>query len=224
LSYFCRMVSWAREALSSSGKRPKTVAPLPVIKAAQAPNPSSSFLMTSISGYRLQTTSSRSFTKEGNTVFSRGRAGLRGVNPRPKINGMPFVVNGKFSYTQRVATGKPGLTKTIQPRSGRLTPVNFSPIPVALAAVCGWRKKGMSAPSLAPNSASRLNVHGKPSREFKPLRTAAASLLPPPRPAATGIFLERAISTPVSSRPVSLKKNFAARTARFRSSSGRSAP
>ena len=59
----------------------------------------------------------------------------------------------------------------------------------------GCKKKGTSAPSPAASSWRAGSARGLPASSFKAMSVPAASLLPPPRPAATGIFFCRRIWT-----------------------------
>ena len=72
------------------------------------------------------------------------------------------------------------------------------------------RQYGTSAPSLNAISLSSSFESPVLKRVFIPLRTAAASLLPPARPAATGICLFKEICTPLVN-PVFSRKTEAAR-------------
>ena len=74
------------------------------------------------------------------------------------------------------------------------------------------------------SSAAQLQAN----KALSPANVAAASLLPPPSPAATGMFLVRVIATPGAGRshrePKDAKNSSAARKTRLFSFSGRSAP
>lgn len=78
---------------------------------------------------------------------------------------------------------------------------------------------GTSAPSFTPRSISSFFVNPSSNIRFTPTKTAAASVLPPAMPAATGIYLRIFMVTP-SLIPFSSRSSFAARHARFPSPSG----
>src|SRR5690554_7145952 len=88
-----------------------------------------------------------------------------------------------------------GLAKITQHLGGAGRGVMISPFPFAKA-VPPYTQKDTSEPISAPNSASSSTDNWRFHNLFTPLNTAAASLLPPPRPAATGIFLSILIDTP----------------------------
>jgi len=91
-------------------------------------------------------------------------------------------------YTQAVDIGYPGYRIINQRRGKFARGVKRSPIPRARA---GRRrmKKGTSAPRERPSFSNFLFEYPKRKRRFRATKVAAASLLPPPNPAPTGIFL-----------------------------------
>lgn len=73
---------------------------------------------------------------------------------------------------------------------------DFSPRPLANA-VPPYTQNETSEPISAPISASSSMERPSFHSLFKPLKVAAASLLPPASPAATGIFFSMVIETPL---------------------------
>ena len=74
----------------------------------------------------------------------------------------------------------------IQQLAGEGSSCILSPLPVAKA-VPPYTQNGTSEPILAPISASSSNERPNSQIIFNPFNVAAASLLPPASPAATGI-------------------------------------
>src|SRR5699024_7710202 len=70
-----------------------------------------------------------------------------------------------------------------------------SPRPFANAVVL-YTQNGTSEPIVAPKAASSSTGIFKDHNRFRPRNTAAASLLPPPKPAETGMFFSILISKP----------------------------
>src|SRR5699024_4949769 len=93
-----------------------------------------------------------------------------------------------------------------------------SPRPFANAVVL-YTQNGTSEPIIAPKAASSSTGIFKDHNRFRPRNTAAASLLPPPKPAVTGIFFSILICTP-SVMLYLLLRALAALNAKFRSSFG----
>src|SRR5690606_38320542 len=101
-----------------------------------------------------------------------------------------------------------GFARTTQHLGGGGSGVKISPRPFAKA-VPPYTQKGTSDPISSPKAASSSNDNRKSHNLFNPRKTAAASLLPPPRPAATGICFSIDISTPFLT-PSRSFNNFAA--------------
>ena len=70
-----------------------------------------------------------------------------------------------------------------------------SPLP-SIITVPPRRKKGTSEPREAAKGIRSSRPRPKDQSSFRALRVAAASLLPPPRPAAIGMDLSKYISAP----------------------------
>src|SRR5690625_2260277 len=70
--------------------------------------------------------------------------------------------------------------------SGNLSTISPRPFTNAVSFIA---QKGTSDPILNPIRANSSGAMFSDQRRFSPRRTAAASLLPPPNPADTGIFL-----------------------------------
>ena len=83
------------------------------------------------------------------------------------------------------------------------------------------KKNGTSIPIPTASSIKRARVHRSFQRRLRPHKAAAASLEPPPRPAATGIRFLSSILAPASTLAASFK-SLAARMTRLRSSVGKS--
>ena len=98
----------------------------------------------------------------------------------------------------------------------------ISPIPRARHGFPS-KKKGTSAPSPVARSCISGEDKGLDHISLRARRVAAASLLPPPMPAATGICLNSFMETP-SRSPVREKKDRAALNTRLLSSAGTGIP
>ena len=83
-------------------------------------------------------------------------------------------------------------------------------------------QKGTAAPRRAPSACRRSGGYCRSQSAFRPTRAAAASPLPPPRPAATGTCFSKAIFAR-GAMPASSASKRAARKIRF-CGSGRRAP
>ena len=123
-----------------------------------------------------------------------------------------------FPYTAFVDTEICGFAITRWHCGGAGSSVRISPIP-SDRAVPRMIQYGTSAPSFTPRSISSFFVNPRSNIRFTPTKTAAASVLPPAMPAATGIYLRIFMVTP-SLIPFSSRSSFAARHARFPSPSG----
>src|SRR5690625_6991620 len=88
-----------------------------------------------------------------------------------------------------------GFANTTQQDGGRGNLSTISPRPFTNA-VSFITQKGTSEPILKPIRANSSGAMFSDQRRFSPRRTAAASLLPPPNPADTGIFLSIFILIP----------------------------
>jgi len=117
-------------------------------------------------------------------------------------------------YTQAVDTGNPGYKITNQKWGNFARGVKRSPIPRARA---GRRrmKKGTSVPSERPSFSNLLIEYPKRNSRFRAIKVAAASLLPPPNPAPTGIFLRIWIETGWSIPAVFMIRSAAPKTRFF---------
>ena len=95
---YCCWKRWKLFITSSLlSNRPKTVGPLPDINATLAPLTTIFCLITSISGYRLMVTDSRSLNRRDFPSRREKSSKLPWICSRPKIYGLPLVVNAKFS-------------------------------------------------------------------------------------------------------------------------------
>ncbi|MNI64679.1 hypothetical protein D3C73_1201390 [compost metagenome] len=121
-------------------------------------------------------------------------------------------------YTSFVETPKGGLTKTSILSLKDLSSDIFSPIP-SHKHVPPLIQYGISAPSFTPRSIKSCSLAPTANISFRALSTAAAFVLPPAKPAATGMFLTISICIPLLILYVSIN-NLAALYARFLSSFG----
>ena len=90
--------------------------------------------------------------------------------------------------------------------------VMISPMP-STKPVRPKMKKGTSAPSLSPSSIRALRERPSPKSLLRPMRTVAASELPPPMPAPAGMRFSTWMRTPLLTSKVSMSRR-AARTQR----------
>eukprot|EP01022_Parablepharisma_sp_SALTPOND_P017632 TRINITY_DN2854_c0_g1_i1.p1 TRINITY_DN2854_c0_g1~~TRINITY_DN2854_c0_g1_i1.p1 ORF type:complete len:786 (-),score=227.08 TRINITY_DN2854_c0_g1_i1:181-2538(-) len=201
----------ASPAWAESANTPKTVGPLPLIKHPTAPASLSDALIWPSTGCSRKETASKSL----NNNSSKGAAFLRGRFILMVWRGNVHCKSNCWQ-TQAVDRAKPGLTRT-QSRSGKSGQGStFSPIPVHQA-VHPARKKGTSAPRPAARRASSAGARAWPCRELRAMSAAAASELPPPRPAATGMRL-------TSSKEASAGRSAASKQARAAASTRLSSP
>jgi hypothetical protein len=100
--------------------------------------------------------------------------------------------------------------------------LKISPTPRAMHGLF-CRKKGTSAPRSKATPASSRFERGEPHLLLRAFKTQAASVLPPPKPADTGMFLVRMMESP-SVNPVREKKALAALWTRFSLSAGTEYP
>ena len=138
----------------------------------------------------------------------------------PSISGClstPFI--SRLSYTSFVDTLIGGFAIRIQQRGSGGRAVSFSPIPSANA-VPLITQYGTSAPMETPSSIRSFVDKPRSNSLFIPNRVDAASVLPPARPADTGMNLLRSISTPPANPHLSFK-SFAALYIRLFSLTGR---
>src|SRR5699024_1191954 len=107
---------------------------------------------------------------------------------RAVVFGWP--ISSKFTRLLKIVfvdTPILGFAKITQLDGGLFNSVICSPRPVAKA-VQLYTQNGTSVPIRAPISANLWVEIFKFHNRFKPLSTAAALLLPPPKPAETGIL------------------------------------
>ena len=131
----------------------------------------------------------------------------------PLVNAVSVVL--AYAAAVLFATLMSGATSTVHPRSASGRGRTVWPRSCARQ-VPPWRKKLTSEPRRAaiPDSSSRDRP--SPQRALSPRSTAAASLLPPPSPAATGTLLSRTIRAPPAC-PVTSASMRAARSAKLSS-------
>ncbi len=176
------------------------------MSAATAPRASSSSLRRPISGNRAMVTDSRSLCRDAGNPYGHccspdwlSRTALSCKFFR--LVAFLFFVNAKFWYTQRVDTANPGLTSSTEQSVSGATGVRISPMPTASAAGASATKRHIRTQAQPEGREFAFRQAGVEQPVRNPFRVAAASLLPPPRPAATGMFLDRVISTPGSGPP-----------------------
>ena len=127
----------------------------------------------------------------------RGRAGARPAASASRRRVAPLleagraVARGRRRRRRRPSTasrGRAAAAATTQKSCGRSSGASSRPVP---APSCGpeVRKNGTSAPSSAASSCRRSGGSGSGSVSLASRSAVAASELPPPRPAATGIVL-----------------------------------
>jgi hypothetical protein len=126
------------------------------------------------------------------TLWRRSASTIRAVPRASPVQ--PF---GTRPYTSAVDSGKLGFTRTIASPPLLVSARNRSPRPVPTARPRP-RKNGTPLPIRAPSSASRSRDHLRPQTRFNAQSVAAASLDPPPSPAATGIRLSSRMWAPSS--------------------------
>ena len=187
------MVLAAAFACASSAKTPNTVGPLPLISAFFAPSSSNFSFTWAIRGYSLTVTRSSTFSIRSvmPSMFPVCRA-----STIPSISGWCFNVSTwRFSYTYLVDTLTAGLTITSPHCGGVASLVSFSPIP-SDNAVPPTTQYGTSAPMVTAIFWSSSTERCISKSSFIPVSAAAASVLPPAIPAATGMFFCRIKWTP----------------------------
>ena len=101
-------------------------------------------------------------------------------------------VSFRFLYTNPVDTSMSGLAIRINTLSNEGRGVSISPIPSERAVPC-IIQYGISAPSFTDSFISSSFAMPRLNISFNAVKHAAASVLPPAIPAATGIFLMRLI-------------------------------
>ncbi|OGK94267.1 MAG: hypothetical protein A3J45_05885 [Candidatus Rokubacteria bacterium RIFCSPHIGHO2_02_FULL_69_13] len=209
-SRICR--AWSAERATAS-----TVGPLPDITLPSAPALMSARLIRPIWGCAGSTTASRALYRLAATR-DESREASACISPfvrRPSS----LSPAGTSPYTSRVESGKSGFTSTSESAGLAGSGSIRSPRPVARARP-PLRKNGTSIPRATARSASRAPLQRRPQSRFSPQRAAAASLEPPPSPAATGIRFSRVIRAPRFTPAASIRSR-AALTTRFASSVGR---
>src|SRR5512140_2710798 len=126
-------------------------------------------------------------------------------------------------YASAVATLKSGVINNRSDRGSGGKGIIRSPWPHAKAITAPLHRNGTSAPSDAPIFISTDSPNGCGDRESRIRRTPAASALPPPSPAPTGILLVSEMRNPFG-QAATLAYAAAARYARFDSGGPVTAP
>jgi len=162
---------------------PNTDDPLPDMRTPSASSHRSRSFSIPMRGCLAMATASRSLTSISLSLAKLLRKHVMLVFTLGFVN-----LGRERRYTQAVDTGNPGYRITNQRRGKFARGVRRSPIPRARA---GRRlmKKGTSAPSERPSFSNLLIEYRKRNSRFRATKVAAASLLPPPNPAPTGIRL-----------------------------------
>src|SRR5215813_200813 len=173
-------------AAPRSGNSTKHVAPLPLIRAIKAPGSRSSRASTApISGTSSIAAPVRSLRSGISALANSIASSGIGTN-------LPAAPNRPFRAAKTAAVGSSfrGLTSNI-PASGRSAAGSIrSPIPPTQAA-CPYRQAGTSEPSRAPRQRSASSLIDRRHSAVSTRNAAAASLDPPPIPAAIGRFFSK---------------------------------
>ena len=173
--------SAARSALDGSSKRPNTVGPEPLMAAPRAPWSSRAALMARISAPSSSvSTRSNTFPRQ---PAAADRSPARRARSMAAVSGRsPRSAPSTRAKSSGVGRSKSGLHKIIvqSGRGGRS--VRTSPLPSARQ-VPPRTQKGTSLPTARPISSRVSRGSSGAYRARRHRSTAAASALPPPRPA-----------------------------------------
>ena len=166
------------------------------------------------SGMRSATTSPKSLS----AIRATAPQSARSAASRAKARGGASAVRraAMAANASGVGMATPGCaTSTARSGSGG-TASRRSPLPHASASGEPHKKNGTSLPSSMAICRSAARSNGSPWSTLRARSVAAASELPPPRPAAAGMRFTRRMATAGAS-PSRAWKRWAARTARLRS-------
>ena len=173
---------FARHASFSLRNSPNTADPLPVRAAASAPASLSSLLMAGISCRSCSQALSKSFpTAATRSSHARKEGG-------DSLPGTSATFRPSLSYPSRVGSPKGGITITAKKGTFHTTGVSSSPNPSTSAGQPSV-KNGTSAPTAAARDRRVSGGGDFPVRAISPFSVAAASELPPPSPACSGMVL-----------------------------------
>ncbi len=186
-------------ASSCERKTPNMVDPLPDSCAFMAPPPMIARFSSTRLGNSGRTTSSKTLC----IAFAAApHSRLASANARrlapPASAVKSFLI---WPYAQVVEIPKGGLASRVQNGPAGQSCLSESPRPVPRE-VPPLIKNGASAPNRTAMRSNSSGFRFRPNRTLAPAKKAAASLLPPPSPAPTGIRLIRRARTPENFVPV----------------------